>query len=105
MARFLRGQNEVCPTIPKRYFDAKSQAIMIDFRIRALSTRDPELLAAFPADLLAKELQNVWHRSARCLYRNWLSYMEAQRTGSSRPRPFGTSPPRAGPYPRPEFGS
>jgi homoserine O-succinyltransferase len=105
MGRFLRGDNGVCPTIPSGYFDAKSQALMIDFRIRALSTRNPELLADFPADRLAKDLQNVWHRSARRIYRNWLSYMETQRIGRIRPRLSGA--PRSGPgsYARTEFGS
>ena len=105
MGRFLRRENEVCPTIPSGYFDAKSQAIMNDFRFRALSTRTPELLADFPADWLARHLQNVWHRSAKRIYRNWLTYMETQRIGRSRPRLFGASRPGAGSYTRTEFSS
>lgn len=93
MGRFLRGENEVCPTIPKGYFDAKSERIMIDFRAKALSNRDSELFADFPADRLAKDVQNVWRRSARDIYRNWLVYMEAQRTARVRSRPFGQPAP------------
>jgi homoserine O-succinyltransferase len=89
IGRFLRGENEVCPTIPKGYFFARSEGIMTDFRTRALSDRDPELFADFPADRLAKDVQNVWRRSAKRIYRNWLSYMEAQRTARVRPRLFG----------------
>ena len=93
IGRFLRGENEVCPTIPKGYFDAESEAIMIDFRARALSKRDPELFASFPADRLAKNLQNLWRRPARRLYRNWLHYMEAQRTARVPSRSFGQTAP------------
>jgi homoserine O-succinyltransferase/O-acetyltransferase len=93
IGRFLRGENEVCPTIPKGYFDAEAEAIMIDFRARALSDRNPELLAGFPADRLAKDIQNVWRRPGRRIYRNWLSYMEAQRTARVRPRGFGETAP------------
>jgi homoserine O-succinyltransferase len=52
---------------------------MVDFRAKALSNRNPELLADFPADRLIRDLQNVWRRSARRLYRNWLAYMASQR--------------------------
>ena len=72
---------------------------MVDFRAKALSNRKPELLASFPADQLAKDVQNVWHLTARRIYRNWLSYIETQRTGRLRPRLFGagaTSYPTTG---------
>jgi homoserine O-succinyltransferase len=79
LGRFLRRENETCPTIPKGYFDAASERFMVDFRAKALSNRNPELLADFPADRLIRDLQNVWRRSARRLYRNWLAYMASQR--------------------------
>lgn len=93
IGRFLRGENEVCPTIPKGYLDAEAKAIMVDFRARALSNRNPELLSSFPADRLANDIQNVWRRPARRLYRNWLSYMEAQGTARVRPRRLGETAP------------
>jgi homoserine O-succinyltransferase len=105
VGRFLRGENEICPTIPSGYFDIKSERIMIDFRAKALSERRPELLADFPTDQMAKDLQNVWRRTARRIYRNWLSYMETQRIGRIRPRLLDAPRLGAGSYPRTEFGS
>jgi homoserine O-succinyltransferase/O-acetyltransferase len=85
MGRFLRGENEVCPTIPRGYFDMEAEESLTAFRRKALSDRCPEFFADFPADELAKDLRNVWHQPARRIYRNWLLYMASQRAGRSRP--------------------
>jgi homoserine O-succinyltransferase/O-acetyltransferase len=96
MGRFLRGESEVCPTIPKGYFDAKAEEILTAFRRGAITNRGPEFFAGFPTDRLAKDVRNVWQSSARRIYRNWLLYLEAQRAersivhlvgGTARQRP------------------
>jgi homoserine O-succinyltransferase/O-acetyltransferase len=84
MGRFLRGENEVCPTIPHGYFETEAEEIVTAFRQNALSDRRPELFAGFPADQLAKDLRNDWRRPARRVYRNWLLYMASQRAERSR---------------------
>ena len=85
MGRFLRRENEICPTIPSGYFDKESEEILTAFRQKALSDRRPELFAAFPADRLAKDLRNVWSPAATRIYRNWLAYIASQRARRSRP--------------------
>jgi homoserine O-succinyltransferase len=85
MGRFLQGQSEVCPTIPRGYFDTEAEEILTAFRREALADRRPEFFAGFPADQLAKDLRNAWHPPARRIYRNWLLYMASQRAGRSRP--------------------
>jgi homoserine O-succinyltransferase len=85
MGRFLRGENDVCPTIPKGYFGDDAEEIQVSFRQRALSDRHPELFADFPADQVAKDLSNVWHLPAKRIYRNWLQYMVSERAGRSKP--------------------
>ncbi|MBR0953623.1 homoserine O-succinyltransferase MetA [Bradyrhizobium canariense] len=85
IGRFLRGESEVCPTIPKSYFDAAAEATLVDYRRKAVSNRCPELFSCFPADQLTKGLRNVWHPSARRVYRNWLLYMASRRAARSRP--------------------
>jgi homoserine O-succinyltransferase len=85
MGRFLQGQSEVCPTIPKGYFDTEAEEILTAFRQKAVSDRCPEFFADFPADRLARDLKNVWHPTAGRIYRNWLLYMASQRAGRSRP--------------------
>jgi homoserine O-succinyltransferase len=99
MGRFLRGENEVCPTIPRGYFDTEAEEMMTAFRRKALSDRRPELFADFPADQAAKDLRNVWQPPAKRIYRNWLLYMALQRAGRSKPLAFNgryrTRPGRA----------
>jgi homoserine O-succinyltransferase len=85
MGRFLRGENEVCPMIPRGYLDEAAEEMLIAFRQKALSDRRPELFAEFPADQAAKDLSNVWHQPAKRIYRNWLLYMVSQRAGRSKP--------------------
>jgi len=85
MGRFLRGESEVCPTIPRGYFGEEAEEIQIAFRQKALSERHPELFADFPADQVAKDLSNVWHLPAKRIYRNWLLYLMSQRVGRSKP--------------------
>ncbi|WP_027546411.1 homoserine O-succinyltransferase [Bradyrhizobium sp. WSM2254] len=85
MGRFLRGENEVCPTIPTGYLNEGAEEMMIAFRQKALSDRNPELFAEFPVDRLTKDLRNVWHLPAQRIYRNWLLYMVSQRAGRSKP--------------------
>jgi homoserine O-succinyltransferase len=85
MGRLLRGENDVCPTIPRGYFGGEAEEIQVSFRQKALSDRHPELFADFPADQVAKDLSNVWHLPAKRIYRNWLLYMVSQRAGRSKP--------------------
>ena len=85
MGRFLRGESEVCPTIPRGYFDTEAEGTLAAFRRKAVSDRRPELFADFPVDEVAKDLRNVWHPAARRIYRNWLLYMASQRAGRTRP--------------------
>lgn len=85
MGRFLRGENDVCPTIPKGYFGEEAEEIQFAFRQKALSDRHPELFADFPVDQLSKDLTNIWHLPAKRMYRNWLLYLVSQRAGHSKP--------------------
>ena len=41
MGRFLRGENEVCPTIPTGYLDEEAEEILMAFRQKAISDRRP----------------------------------------------------------------
>ena len=91
MGRFLRSENEICPTIPRGYFGSEAEEIVSAFRRKALSDRSPELFADFPVDQLAKDLGNAWHTPARRIYRNWLLYMLSQRAGRSKPLAFNGS--------------
>ena len=83
MGRFLRGESEICPTIPKGYFGAEAEGILAVFQRGATTTRSPEFFASFPTNRLVKDVKNVWQSSARRIYRNWLLYLEGQRAERS----------------------
>jgi homoserine O-succinyltransferase/O-acetyltransferase len=85
MGRFLRGESEVCPTIPKGYFDVEAEDILTAFQHRAMTNRRPEFFAGFPTDRLATNVRNVWQSPARRIFRNWLLYLEAQHAERIRP--------------------
>jgi homoserine O-succinyltransferase len=85
LGRFLRRENDICPTIPKGYLNREAAEIMAAFRRKAISNRSPELFASFPVDRLARDLRNVWQPTASRIYRNWLSYLDQQRNGKSAP--------------------
>jgi homoserine O-succinyltransferase len=79
MGRFLRGESDVCPTVPAGYFDSESEELAAAFRRQALQERRSELFAAFPADRLVRDVRNVWRPAAGRIYRNWLSCLAERR--------------------------
>jgi homoserine O-succinyltransferase len=84
IGRFLRGESENYPTMPKGYFNRDAEETLITFEREALSDRDPELFASFPADRLAQDLRNTWHPAAKRIYRNWIQYLSSQKTRRSK---------------------
>ena len=85
IGRFLRGENENYPTMPKNYFDRDAEETLVTFERRALSERQPELFARFPVDRLAQELRSTWHSAAKRIYRNWILYLSSKKTRRSKP--------------------
>jgi homoserine O-succinyltransferase/O-acetyltransferase len=79
IGRYLRGEQALYPTAPTGYFTAAAQTHLEEFRRRAESERDPQLIAEFPYTGLASGLRNRWRPQARTLYRNWLAGILAAR--------------------------
>jgi len=77
--RFLRGERETYPSMPKGYFDAAAASRLRDFREVALSDRREELMDGFPESAVVGTLQKTWHSSAVTVYRNWLQYVVAKK--------------------------
>jgi homoserine O-succinyltransferase len=77
--RFLRGERETFPSMPKDYFDATSARLLNDFREVALSERREELIEGFPEAAVLGTLQKTWHSSAATVYRNWLQYVVTKK--------------------------
>jgi len=79
--RFLRGERETYPSMPKGYFDSTTVKVLADFREVASSDRREESMERFPEG--TGHLEKTWHSSAVGIYRNWLQYVIANRAGVS----------------------
>ena len=78
--RFLRGERETYPTMPKGYFDVVATELLNDFQEVAAPTRREEIMEGFPEALVIGTLQKTWQSSAVAVYRNWLKYVVTKKT-------------------------
>jgi homoserine O-succinyltransferase/O-acetyltransferase len=81
--RYLNRERETYPSMPHGYFDTEATKILEEFRENALRHRDDELMTVFPEAAVIESLQNSWHHSATCVYRNWLQFLAANSPESS----------------------
>lgn len=79
--RFLRGEREAYPAMPKGYFGSAATDLLARFEERAVLRRHEDFLAELPYLGLLETLQNSWHATSIGFYRNWLRYV-----GSRQPR-------------------
>src|SRR5579863_349993 len=84
--RFLRGERDAYPSMPRGYFDRKTVDQLDALRKRASTDRREELLEELPTESLASTVRNSWSSEAVCIYRNWLQYLCAQKARSLRTR-------------------
>jgi homoserine O-succinyltransferase/O-acetyltransferase len=75
--RFLRGERETYPSLPRDYFDADAARRLAAFRLRALDDRREALMEAFPS-CSEESLQARWHPAAERLMTNWLGQLTAR---------------------------
>jgi homoserine O-succinyltransferase/O-acetyltransferase len=76
VGRFLAGERDDYPEMPRGYFDREAAAALALLRQRALADRNPELLAKYPAVALIGSA-GASSPSAVTIYRRWLSYVAA----------------------------
>ncbi len=77
--RFLRGERDTYPAMPRGYFDAEATNVLSGFRETALANPREETMAAFPESALINALRNSWRSSAACVYANWLQYVRSRK--------------------------
>lgn len=82
IGRFLVGERDSYPEMPRGYFEADTAATLMAFRRRVLQERRIDLLANFPTAMVERRLVHAWRLPATRLYANWLSYLLAQRSHS-----------------------
>ncbi len=78
VGRFLAGERNTYPDMPRGYFGERAAAALAAFRERVLQERGSVLLAEFPA-ALETTLMHSWHELAVRLYAKWLGYLASQR--------------------------
>lgn len=77
--RFLRGERETYPAMPRGYFDLDTIKLLGEFQAGAFAHRLEEQMTLFPESAAVKSLQNSWNSTATALYRNWLHYVLSQK--------------------------
>jgi hypothetical protein len=79
VGRYLRGETNAYPLMPRNYFDADTVTALADLEREAMTSPREELHAEVSGMLEKLAIENTWHTTAVCLYRNWLQYICAQK--------------------------
>jgi hypothetical protein len=69
--------------MPHGYFNAEAAKLLNEFQQNAELYRQEELMDVFPECAVGDTLQNPWHASAICVYRNWLHFMMSKRAATT----------------------
>jgi homoserine O-succinyltransferase/O-acetyltransferase len=81
VGKYLRGERDVYPSMPKGYLDAETEEQLAALHARALRDRREALLADFPIAAAAERVATTWRPCAERVYRNWLGCIEAAKRG------------------------
>jgi homoserine O-succinyltransferase len=87
VGRFLRGERDSYPDLPRHYFDPAATDALNAFRTRAIADCREELMSAFPAERVFSAVSSTWHAHALCTYANWLNYIVECKTSQTQPAP------------------
>jgi homoserine O-succinyltransferase/O-acetyltransferase len=79
VGRFLNGERETYPNLPRNYFDDVSTARAESFQERAIADRRSALMTEFPNTGLATGLQNAWRPAALGIYEKWVEFLSARK--------------------------
>ena len=79
VGRYLRRERDTYPSMPRSYFDEETVNALTVIREKAMSCRSEELLEEISVALEKRNIENTWHLTAACIYRNWLEYICRQK--------------------------
>lgn len=77
--RYLRKETNAYPLMPSRYFDQATAIALTALQNEAMFCPSEKLLAEVSTRLASIRIENTWHSTAACIYRNWLEYICAQK--------------------------
>jgi homoserine O-succinyltransferase len=79
VGRYLRGETDIYPLMPRSYFDPDTVIALTSLQQEA-KTRPAEQLVAKVSGILEKiRIENTWQSTAASIYRNWLQHICAQK--------------------------
>jgi homoserine O-succinyltransferase len=84
VGRYLRGEMNTYPLVPRGYFDLSTEGALIALQEKAISCRSEELLTDITTILEEKKIEDTWHWAAARIYRNWFEYICARKNEGHR---------------------
>jgi homoserine O-succinyltransferase/O-acetyltransferase len=79
VGRYLRGETNAYPLMPRGYFDDGTAIGLTALQNEAMSRAREDLLAQVSTTLENSRIEHTWQVTAACLYRNWLDYICEQK--------------------------
>jgi homoserine O-succinyltransferase len=79
IGRYFRGEAAVYPIIPHGYFDAGTELALAELGREARLFPREELMREVSTALENACIDNSWHTTAACIYKNWLNYLSEQK--------------------------
>ncbi len=79
VGRYLRGESETYPLMPRGYFGAETAAALTAIEAETRNGRGEALLARVHEILESAGVENTWQETAMCIYRNLLTHVSAQK--------------------------
>jgi homoserine O-succinyltransferase len=82
VGRYLNHEAATYPSLPLGYFDSSIEGVLAALRDKAMSCRSEELFASVCTALETTRVKNTWRPTMARIYRNWLEYIYARKSGS-----------------------
>ena len=82
VGRYLKGETESYPLLPRDYFDAETERSLQEMEARARASHQEDLLSEISAVLDNVRIHNTWRSTATLIYRHWLKHLWMQKRHS-----------------------
>jgi homoserine O-succinyltransferase len=101
IGRYFLGETNTYPLMPRGYFDHETVMALTALQKEAISRPSEDVLAHALTVLRKSKIENTWHSTAACIYRNWLEYICAQKQVRLKRRPLSSHQLRNPLWPQP----
>ena len=88
--RYLSGEGNAYPVLPKNYFSAADIVRLEQFRPRAEFERTEAIMPAFP--LVTRERDSRWNSPGTAIFRAWLQTVVENKCAKRLVRPAASAP-------------